>query len=205
MRESHVFVAAEHISYTSHLPCIWLWFSSRERMIRLLKQLSEKRLLFLPLCCQTWEWYLDALLSAPNSVSGWIPYSECLVYTRVAPVLPHCCSSMNNLDKTGLYDGMTHCPVSYQRCSLREGARIPATQRKILMWSNFQKLDWIFLGTEKPVGSCSKVKKLCLESLKAVDSRNCHSGLEAEFIYTGEGGHNLAWMLACTLWKYFVS
>lgn len=52
----------------------------------------------------------------------------------------------------------------------------------------FAEVILIFLGSEKPVDSCSKVKKLCLEYLKAAHSRNCHSGLEAEFICTGEGG-----------------
>lgn len=46
----------------------------------------------------------------------------------------HCPASLlpflEQFGQIGLCNGTTRCPVSYQRCSLREGARIPATQRK---------------------------------------------------------------------------
>lgn len=165
---------------------------------RPLKQLSENRLLFLPLFCQIWGWYLDALPSAPNSCSGWIPCSERLVSTRVAPVLPHCCPPLNNLDRLAC---VMEWPtvLSYRRCSLREGGQNSCYTEKNPLVEQFTKVRLIFLGSEKSVNSCSKVKKLCLVSLKSIHSRSCHSGLQAEFLCTREGRHDLAWLWICTL------
>lgn len=145
-----------HVSNTSDLPCIWQWFSSRERMIKPLEQLSDNRLLFLPLCYPTWEWCLDALLS--NSDSRWIPCSKLsgIHKSGLCPAL--LLPFLEQFGQTGLCGGMTHCTVSYQWCSLREGARILAIQRKILKSEKveqFTKIRVIFLVTEKPVDSCS--------------------------------------------------
>lgn len=74
----------------------------------------------------------------------------------------------------------------------------------IFLWSNLHRLRWYFWALWSQWIHSEKQRSHVLNAWRQSHSRHCHSKLDAESIFTGEGGHTLSWMWMRFLWEYFV-